>query len=79
MGMNETRIDDSPVVWEKFECEAGCRWTQMIGHTATIQDGDRCDFVGCTKGYYAHHVHSRGYTSDRNEASAWYHNVHERD
>ena len=72
--MDERRIDGTLVVWEKFECDAGCRWTQVVGFTATAVDGDRYNGVGCKEG---HHIHKRGETSDRNEAVAWHHNAHE--
>lgn len=74
--MKEYRSDGTLVVWEKFECDSGCRWTQVKRtHTAmAIKDGDPCNFSGCNKG---HVVHLRGETSDRKEAHDWFHNAHE--
>lgn len=79
--MNERRIvrgdslDDTLVVWEKFECDCGCRWTQVKrSHTAmATKDGDPCNFSGCDKG---HVVHLRGETSDRHEAHEWFNDAH---
>jgi len=71
---NGDELDGTVVVWEKFECDCGCRWTQVKGHTATHKDCDPCDYSGCDKG---HVIHKVGETSDRDEASAWYRNTHE--
>ena len=68
-------MDDTLVVWEKFECDAGCRWVQVKGTLLnTRHDGDRCDYSGCDG---QHLIHKRGETSDRQEAKDWFWNAHE--
>lgn len=70
-------LDDTVVVWEKFECDCGCRWTQtknLFGQDFKVDthDGDECNFSGCEPGHF---VHKRGETSDRTEAHDWFRDV----
>ena len=65
--------EDTPV-WEKMECDKGCRWTQVKGSFATQEDGSPCVFSGCEPG---HVVHKRGLTTDVFEAHNWFKNVYE--
>ena len=62
-------------VWQMFECDNGCRWTQVVGSpvSGTSKDGDTCYFSGCKPD---HVIHSKGYTSGRDEAHDWFRNVH---
>jgi len=62
-------------VWQMFECDNGCRWTQVVGSvvSGTAKDGDTCYFSGCKPD---HKIHSKGYTADRDEAHDWFRNVH---
>jgi len=69
----ERRLDGTVVVWELLECDAGCRWTQVKNSINHEKDGNECVFCGCNSGYF---IHTRGYTSHRHEASAWFKNVH---
>jgi hypothetical protein len=68
-------LDGHVVVWKKFECDAGCRWTHVKGGICAGQcyEGSLCDFSGCEKGHF---VHARGETTDRHEAYAWFRNMH---
>jgi len=74
-------LDNTVVVWEKFECDSGCRWTQVKDPLAHMRasisdgmvDGDLCNFSGCRPD---HRVHKRGETSDRKEAHDWFRDVH---
>lgn len=62
-------LDGTVVVWDKFECDEGKRWTQVQGPTAMYKDGDPCE---CPRsGDVGHFAHKRGETSDRDEAVAW--------
>lgn len=71
-------LDDTVVVWEKFECDNGCRWTQTKGQDPrywhVAKDGDPCNFSGCKSD--GHRIHKRGETSDRKEAHDWFRDVH---
>jgi hypothetical protein len=82
--MSERRIirgdvlDATVVVWEKFECDDGCRWTQTKGQDPKYwhvnKDGDECNFSGCKPGHF---IHKRGETEDRKEAHDWFRDAHE--
>lgn len=70
---NEYRRDGTPVTWELFECDAGCRWLQPNNGINNEIDGGVCVFSGCKDGHF---IHKRGETSSRTKAFFWYRNIH---
>jgi hypothetical protein len=67
------RLDGTEVVWELFECDDGCRWSQVKGGICDEHDGGPCGFSGCKAG---HRIHKRGETTDSDRASGWFRDVH---
>lgn len=69
-------LDGRAVVWSKFECDDGCRWTHVKGGVChgDFHEGSPCNFSGCKPGHF---VHERGETTDPHEAHEWFRNAHE--
>ena len=56
-----------PVMWKKFECGGGARWTSACDDPA--YNGETCNFSGCGCGTKVRRV---GDTFDRQEAYDWF-------
>jgi hypothetical protein len=66
-------LDEKEVVWELFECDEGCRWSQVKGGLCDERDGGPCGFSGCKPG---HRIHKRGETTCSDTASDWFLDAH---